>query len=257
MVAKQENESRGAKVTPEIEAAARDDVESQLGLDAFKGFPASFQQRLVDENAQIFTLRANVAGSALDDAALQKVFDADPSQFAEVCASHILVNTQQQADAVEKRLAAGEDFGTVAKEVSIDSGSAPNGGALGCVARGITVKEFEDALFATPVGTVSKPVQTQFGYHVIKVTDTKAPAFKDAKPQVLQKIFSDSNTKFNDLLNGSLTKAKVSVDPRFGTWNPSLNAVVPANFANLQNSTATTAATGATATTAATPTTGG
>ena len=108
---------------------------------------------------------------------------------------------------------------TVAKEVSIDTGSAPNGGDLGCVARGVTVKEFEDALFATPVGTVSKPVQTQFGYHVIKVTDKKAPAFNDAKPQVLQKLFSDSNDKFNELLNGSLTKAKVSVDPRFGTWN--------------------------------------
>ncbi len=51
MVAKQQNEARGAKVTPEIEAAARDDVEAQLGLDAFKGFPASFQQRLVDQNA--------------------------------------------------------------------------------------------------------------------------------------------------------------------------------------------------------------
>ena len=260
MVAQQENEARGAKVTPEIEAAARDDVESQLGLDAFQAFPASFQQRLVDQNAQIFTLRANVAGSALDDAALQKVFDADPSQFAEVCASHILVNTQAEADAVEKRLDAGEDFATVAKEVSIDSGSAPNGGSLGCVARGITVKEFEDALFATPVGSVSKPVQTQFGYHVIKVTDKKAPAFQDAKPLVLQKLFSDSNDKFNDVLNGSLTKAKVTVDPRFGTWNTSLNAVVPADFANLQNSTATTgptASTGATATTAATPTTGG
>jgi parvulin-like peptidyl-prolyl isomerase len=266
LVAQQENESRGAKVTPEIEAAARDDVQSQFGLDAFNGFSKSFQQHLVDQNSQIYALRANVAGSSLDDAALEKVFNADPSQFAEVCASHILVNTKAEADAVEKRLADGEDFATVAKDVSIDTGSAANGGDLGCIARGITVKEFEDALFATPVGTTSQPVQTQFGYHVIKVTDKKAPAFKDAKPQVLQKIFNDSNDKFNTVLNGGLTKAKVTVDPRYGQWNTSLNAVVPANLAGLQGSTATTGATastgatgstGSTATTAATPTTGG
>src|SRR6185295_5071456 len=96
---------------------------------------------LVEQNAQIFALRAAVAGSTLADDALQKVFDEDPSQFAEVCASHILVNTKDEADAVEDRLASGEDFAAVAQDVSIDSGSAGAGGDLGCIARGVTVPD--------------------------------------------------------------------------------------------------------------------
>ncbi|HMK13304.1 MAG TPA: hypothetical protein VK461_17070, partial [Acidimicrobiales bacterium] len=64
LVASQENEARGAKVTPEIEAAAKDDVQTQFGLEAFDGFSDSFQKTLVDQNAQIFALRANVAGNA-------------------------------------------------------------------------------------------------------------------------------------------------------------------------------------------------
>ncbi len=252
LIAKQENKARGAEVTPEIEAAARDDVQSQFGLEAFQAFPASFQKTLVDQNAQIFALRAKIAGSALDDAALQKAFDADPSQFDEVCASHILVNTKEDADAVEARLKSGEDFAAVATDMSIDTGSASQGGDLGCIARGVTVPEFETALFATKTGTVSDPVQTQFGFHVIKVTDRKSPAFQDAKPLVLKKVLDDSDTDFNTVLNASLAKAKVTVDPRFGVWNPSLSRVVPSDLAGLENSTATTAATSGAA-----PTTGG
>ena len=77
-------------------------------------------------------------------------------------------------------------------------------------------------------------MQTEFGYHVIKVTDKKAPAFDDAKPQVLQKVLNDSNNKFNDVLNGSLKKAKVTVDPRYGMWNESINAVVPTDLAGIR-----------------------
>ena len=241
LVVKQENQARGATVTPEIEAAAKQDVETQFGLEAFEAFSKSFQSALVDQNAQIFALRASVAGTTLDDEALKKVFDEDPSQFAEVCASHILVNTKDEADAVETRLAAGEDFAAVAADVSIDSGSASAGGELGCVARGVTVPEFEDALFATPVGQTSDPVQTEFGFHVIKVSDKKAPEFDEAKPLVLEKLLNDSNQDFNDVLNASLDKATVKVDPRYGKWNEEINSVVPADLAGLDDSTATTA----------------
>jgi parvulin-like peptidyl-prolyl isomerase len=170
------------------------------------------------------------------------VFDEDPSQFAEVCASHILVNTKDEADAVIDRLNSGEDFGAVAADVSIDSGSAGSGGQLGCIARGVTVPEFEAALFATPVGDTSDPVQTEFGYHVINVTDKKSPEFEEAKPLVLQKVLNDSNDDFNEVLNGSLEKATVTIDPRYGMWNESINAVVPVDLAGLEDSVSTTAA---------------
>ena len=66
-------------------------------------------------------------------------------------------------------------------------------GDLGCVARGVTVPEFEDALFATPTARSSDPVETEFGFHIIKVVQHDGPTFEAAKPLVLQKVLADSN----------------------------------------------------------------
>ncbi len=240
LVVQQENAARGVTVTPEIEAAAREDVIAQFGLEAFDAFPKSFQDTLVDQNAQVFLLRAHVAGNALDDGALQAVFDEDPSQFAEVCAAHILVATKAEAEDVAARLDDREDFATVAAEVSTDTGSAASGGNLGCVARGVTVPEFEDALFATPEGEISDPVETQFGFHVIEVLQHNAPTFEAAKPLVLQKVLSDSNEGFNTVLNEKLAAADVSIDARYGRWNPSLSLVVADGLHEISNESSAT-----------------
>ena len=240
LVVQQENAARGVTVTPEIEAAAREDVIAQFGLEAFDAFPKSFQDTLVDQNAQVFLLRAHVAGNALDDGALQAAFDEDPSQFAEVCAAHILVATRAEAEDVAARLDDGEDFATVAAEVSTDTGSAASGGNLGCVARGVTVPEFEDALFATPEGEISDPVETQFGFHIIEVLQHNAPTFEAAKPLVLQKVLADSNEGFNTVLNEKLAAADVSIDARYGRWNPSLSLVVADGLHEISNESSAT-----------------
>jgi peptidyl-prolyl cis-trans isomerase C len=84
-------------------------------------------------------------------------------------ASHILVPTLEKATALKEQLAAGADFGTLAQQNS-SCGSARNGGDLGEFGPGQMVKPFEDATVATPIGEVSQPVQTQFGYHLIHRT---------------------------------------------------------------------------------------
>lgn len=85
-------------------------------------------------------------------------------------ASHILVETEEEAQTIIDELNNGGDFAELAKEHSLDA-TAENGGALGEVSRGQMVKEFEDAAFALGEGEVSKePVQSEFGYHIIKVT---------------------------------------------------------------------------------------
>jgi len=76
-------------------------------------------------------------------------------------------------DARKRIVDDGEDFATVAKEVSEDPGSAPNGGDLGCFSKGQMVPEFEKAAFDLEKGEVSQPVKTDFGYHIIQVYDTK------------------------------------------------------------------------------------
>ncbi len=82
--------------------------------------------------------------------------------------SHILVNKQNEALAIVERLKKGEKFGKLAKELSIDTGSAKRDGSLGYFGRGMMVKPFEEAAFKLEVGAVSEPVKSEFGYHLIK-----------------------------------------------------------------------------------------
>lgn len=82
--------------------------------------------------------------------------------------SHILVKKQSEAIAILERIKKGEKFGAIAKELSIDSGSAKRDGSLGYFGRGMMVKPFEEAAFKLQVGATSEPIKTEFGYHIIK-----------------------------------------------------------------------------------------
>jgi len=93
-----------------------------------------------------------------------------------VDASHILVDDEAQLKVVQEKLKAGEDFAEVAKEYSKDPGSATNGGELGYFDRNKMVPEFEEAAFNLEIGEMSEPVQTQFGFHIIKLNDKKTVA---------------------------------------------------------------------------------
>tara|TARA_B100000745_G_scaffold172929_1_gene113345 strand:- start:1043 stop:1321 length:279 start_codon:yes stop_codon:yes gene_type:complete len=82
--------------------------------------------------------------------------------------SHILVQKQSDAIAILDRMKKGEKFGKLARELSIDTGSAKRDGNLGFFGRGKMVKEFETAAFNLQVGQISEPIKTQYGYHLIK-----------------------------------------------------------------------------------------
>ena len=103
-----------------------------------------------------------------------------PTTGEQVHARHILVKTEDEAKQVQERLAKGEAFDAVAKDVSIDPSGKSNGGDLGWFGHGQMVPEFEQAAFSLPVGKVSDPVKSQFGYHIIQVTE------KDANHQLSQ-----------------------------------------------------------------------
>ncbi len=90
----------------------------------------------------------------------------------EVKASHILVSSEQEAKDAKTRIDGGEDFAQVAKECS-QCPSGQSGGDLGFFGKGMMVPEFEKAAFGSSVNQVSEPVKTQFGYHLIKVTEQR------------------------------------------------------------------------------------
>ena len=99
---------------------------------------------------------------AAEDEAPQKVYRT-------VRAKHILVKTKEEALEIKKMLDNGADFDTLAKQYSLCP-SKEKGGDLGYFNRGQMVPEFENAAFSTPIGGISEPVETRFGWHIIKVT---------------------------------------------------------------------------------------
>ena len=124
---------------------------------------------------------------------LMAIITADtPHTQEQVWARHILVKDEATAKIVEDRLAKGEDFATVAKELSTDTGSAAKGGDLGWFGKGAMVAEFEAAAFSQKVGVIGPPVKSQFGYHIIQVlAHENVPLDATAYQQAQQQAFGD------------------------------------------------------------------
>jgi peptidyl-prolyl cis-trans isomerase C len=117
-----------------------------------------------------------IVNSAVTDEALQKAYDArfkDAKPQTEYNAAHILVATEEEANALKAELAGGADFAELAKAKSTDTGSGANGGDLGWFGLGAMVKPFEDAVVAAKVGEVAGPAQSDFGWHLILVKETR------------------------------------------------------------------------------------
>ncbi|AQX30295.1 peptidylprolyl isomerase [Bartonella schoenbuchensis] len=133
----------------------------------------------------------------IQDADLQALYDKEVAALPkedEVKARHILVKTKEAAEAIIKRLKKGESFEEIAKKDSTD-GSASVGGDLGYFSYGQMVKPFEDAAFSLKVGEYTKkPVESPFGWHIIKVEDRRPkqpPAFDDVKEVLRTQIMKD------------------------------------------------------------------
>ncbi len=156
----------------------------------------------------------DITNAVTEDAA-KKIYDekiATMKPQQEIHARHILVATEDEAKKVAERLKNGEDFATVAKEVSKDTGA--EGGDLGFFTRGQMLKPFEDAAFALDVGQISAPVQTQFGWHIIKVEekrDQPLPTFDQVKGTIMGQLVQQ---KAQEVVSGLRDKAKIDVvDP--------------------------------------------
>jgi peptidyl-prolyl cis-trans isomerase C len=120
-----------------------------------------------------------VIRAAVTEEALQAAYDTrfkDAAPQTEYNAAHILVATQEEADKLKADLAAGADFAELAKANSTDTGSGAAGGDLGWFGLGMMVQPFEDAVVAAKVGEVTGPVQSEFGFHLILVKETRVAA---------------------------------------------------------------------------------
>jgi parvulin-like peptidyl-prolyl isomerase len=121
----------------------------------------------------------------------KEIRDEYDRQKEEIHAAHILVETKEQADDIYQQLKNGADFTQLAKEKSIDPSAKTNGGDLGFFKRGKMVPEFQDAAFNLKVGEISRPIQTQFGWHIIKLIEKRSveqAPYEEAKKSIQSRL---------------------------------------------------------------------
>lgn len=140
---------------------------------------------------------------AVDEAQLRALFAADPGS-EQIRASHILFSVpdpskegevRAKAEAVLKEIRAGGDLAALARKHSQDPSNAANGGDLGYFARGIMTPAFENVAFSLKQGQVSDLVRTEFGFHIIRLTDRKTPTFQDRRPELEQRVRQEGATR--------------------------------------------------------------
>lgn len=141
-----------------------------------------------------------VAEQALTDQAIDDAYAAFVADFdareptPEYNASHIIVETEEEAQALRKMLDDGADFAELAREHSLD-GAAANGGSLGWFGPGVMIPEFEQAVETMEVGEYMGPLQTQFGWHLVLLNDTRmsqAPALDEVREALEQGIVREA-----------------------------------------------------------------
>ncbi len=119
----------------------------------------------------------------IKDQEAEEFFNSNKEKLEVIRASHILLKTEEEAQALLSRIENGEDFEDLAREFSVDKASASNGGDLGYFTRGTRIDEFEELAFNLEEGEVSQVLKTEVGYHIIKLLDKK-DEFKELESEV-------------------------------------------------------------------------
>ena len=186
-------------------------------LDGFKG---QFQKTVDD--FKTYGISEQTLRSVYEVQVLRKKLMEDQEKDvtateSQVLARHILVDTEVEAKAVEQLLADGVDFAEVARKYSKDTGSGQNGGELGWAPASNYVPEFADAVSTLEIGTISEPVKTQFGYHIIQViAREELPLSSDQLDQKKQTAFDEwlkSIHDSSDITINDIWKTRVPTEP--------------------------------------------
>lgn len=185
------------------------DEEIEAGLEEMKEFYATdeaLQNELDNYGLTLEDVKNNIKSNLqielllepymeITDEEMAEYFETNKASFGQeeqVKASHILVETEEVALEVKAKIDAGEDFGELAKEYSIDTANSEQGGNLGYFAESKMVAEFSDAAFSLEVGEISDPVKTNHGYHIIKVEDKieeKLPVLEENIDEIKSQLF--------------------------------------------------------------------
>lgn len=196
-------------------------IEQRILAESVETTPAWIEATLENTRASILAQIAleNIGDVAVSEDDVRAAYDAQFGEFegaSEFNASHILVETEEEAQSLIEQLEGGADFAELAREFSTGP-SGPNGGMLGWFGQGMMVPSFEAAVMELEEGGVSAPVQTQFGWHVVTLNDlrtTEPPAFEEVQADIEGQLRSAA---LEEAVGGLLQAAEIDraegIDP--------------------------------------------
>ena len=229
----------GLDATDEEVAEERESLITEIGGQ--EAFDQAVEQSGLSEEDVNLQIRQRVLQNKISEevGGEKEVTDAEIEAFynenaearfgEKATARHILVKGKAKADQLFKQIQDGGDFAKLAEKESTDPGSAAEGGKLPPFSPGQMVPPFDKAVFSSEVGELVGPVKTQFGYHIIEVLEkTPGKTLEEATEEIRDEL---SQSGAGEELQAELTKrtkeAEVTVNPRFGEWNPETGQVEP------------------------------
>ena len=241
----------GVKVTPA-------DVQAELTTfikQNFGGSKAKYQAALKQQHVTDAQVRQNIKFTALQNKLVKKVtaglsvsddeartyYDTHATSYAKPQSrhvAHILVKTKALAQKIYNELQSGADFKTLAKKYTIDTSSKPAGGDLGSITEGQTVPQFDKVAFSLPTGTISKPVKSQYGWHVIEALGPVKPRsvvpFDKEKAAIKAQLLQAKQSNAVSKLQAQLTafyahriKYASEFSPTNSTSTPQTTSIIP------------------------------
>ena len=170
-------------------------IQQQLLANALENVPARVELAMNNDRRGLLAaeLIDSLSAELITEEAIQAAYDAqfaDVEPVLEYSAAHILLASEEEAAAAKLRADSGEDFAELARQLSTGP-SGPSGGDLGWFSEGMMVQEFQTAVEALEVGQVSDPVQTQFGWHIIKLNETRNrpnPTLEELRAEIAGKL---------------------------------------------------------------------
>ncbi|MCE2526294.1 MAG: peptidylprolyl isomerase [Actinomycetia bacterium] len=188
------------------------------------------EQGITDERVRLVAMQRAVI-NALGDELLstipemtaeevEEVFERSKVRLTEsVCTTHVLLESAGEAQAVLERALAGESMNDLARELSIEPSAAESGGDLGCLPASSFVAEYGQAIVTAELMVPFGPVESQFGHHVILVTDRTDPALADHEADIRSENKQrQRNTVIEEWFLRVSTESDVHIEPRYGTW---------------------------------------
>jgi len=248
-IARQHLKASKRPVTDEDLAAARSEIEGQLqGQEiAIESVDKALLDFTVESAATTTALRALISEQVAKDnqdkleGRIKALFDELAPQRP-LCLNIIVSETEADARAALARVEAGEDFGAVAAEVSADPQTAEANGYAGCASPEQASQAFGGDFTDVEVGDTFGPSQQNEVFVVVEVGSTTGPTIEQMRPELERQVTAIDDQEVTTRLAKLVTDAKVTVDPRYGTWNPDTGTVDPPEAPTPASTTTSTTA---------------